>query len=142
MRKPGLLEHFLPGEKQQEEPNLPEHPRATHHTHWHCSGRYSNAELLPSNLPALRGAQALAGSSPIRRALLKTGLEMRQVIRSDQASSGDKTSPQAQPEQAECSSALDGGFIPSLALLQSSPRPPQGHVFPWGALLPPKASRN
>ena len=142
MRKPGLLGHFLPGEQQQEELNLPEHPCATHHMHWHGCGRYSNGELRPSNLPALRGAQALAGSSRIRRALLKTSLEMRQVIRSDQASSGDKTSLQAQPEQEGCSPALDRGFSPSLALLQSLPRPRQGHEFPWGVLLPPKASRN
>lgn len=39
--------------------------------------------------------------------------EMRQVIWSDQASSGDKSRLQAQPEQEGGSSGWDGGFIPS-----------------------------
>lgn len=40
MRKPGLLEHFLPGEHHQEELNPAEHPCATHHTRWPVWGRY------------------------------------------------------------------------------------------------------
>lgn len=123
--KPGLVKHFLPGEWQQEELNLPEHPCTTQHKHWHRCSRHSHAELLPSSLPAL------AVSSWVRGALLKTGLGMWQVLWSEQASYGDKTGVQVQVEWERRSSVLDGAVIPSLAWTQPSPRPPQGHALPW-----------